>query len=253
MKKQIYTILGALFIGLSGMSQTDAISTYFSEYEEREDVMSVMLSGKAFELAGQIEVEDEEYREYQEMASGITGMRLIVDENAINAKAAAVEAVKRLPSKFEELMTIKEKDTHVKLLVEEEGGTVYELVTVVGNESTFALMSLQGEMKMSELGKITAQMMQAGSSAFSEMEKLTNHIKIYPNPAQNESEVQVKFSEDWTGTQVRVFDSEGREVHNFVADQGRNAVSISGWTPGVYFIKSTDGDKEVSGKFIIQR
>lgn len=253
MKKQILSFIVLMVTGSCAMAQNDVISSYFSEYEDREEVVTVMLSAKAFELVSQIDVEEEELQEYKDMAAGITGLRLIADQNTVNAAQEAAEAVKRLPSKFEELMTVKEKDTHVKMLVDEERGTVYELVMIAGKDETLAIMSLTGEMKMSELGKITAQMMQAGSSAFGEMEKLTGDIRIYPNPVTHNDEVIIKLNEDWTGKQVRIYNAAGVEVKSFIAAQGRNAVDTSDLEPGVYVVRSTDGKNEVSGKFIVQR
>jgi len=253
MKKQVYTLIALIFMGLTTMAQNDAISSYFSEYEDREDVITVMLSAKAFELISQVDVDDEEMQEYKDMASGITGLRLIADENASNAKAEAERAIKRLPSKYEELMTVKEKDTHVKMMVDEEAGTVYELVLIAGSEDAFAIVSLTGEMKLSELGKITAQMMQAGSTAFSEMDKLTGDIRIYPNPVKQNNEVFVKLSDDWVGKEIRVFNAAGVEVEAITSTKERNTLSTSDLEPGVYIVKATDGQSEVSGKFIVQR
>jgi len=252
MKKQIYTLAGLILMAFSTSAQTDVISSYFSEYEGREDVTTIMLSGKAFELVGQIDVEEEDLKEYKEMASQITGLRVIVDDNDLSAKQTAKDAEKRLPSNFEELISVKEKDTHFKLLIDEEGGVVRELIGIAGTENTFAIMSLIGNMKMSDIGQMTQQLAKASSGAFAGLEDMTSDIKVFPNPVKRNGELSVEFSDDLSASQVRVFNSAGVEVKAFTAQSGMNSVDISGLDKGVYVIRVDKGEKEVSGKFIIQ-
>ena len=252
MKKEFYTLVGLILMAFSTTAQTDVISSYFTEYEGREDVTTVMLSGKAFEMMGQIEVEEEDLKEYKKMASQITGLRFIVDDNDASALQTAKEAEERLPSNFEELITFKEKDTQFKLLIDEEGGVVREIIGIAGKENTFAIMSLIGSMKMSDIGKMTQQMAKAGSNAFAEMESMTSDIKVFPNPVAKDGELKVKFSDDLSASKVRVFNSAGVEVTAFTAQTGMNSVDISGLDKGVYVIRIDKNDKEVSGKFIIQ-
>lgn len=252
MKKQIFTLIGLTLMALTTSAQTDVISTYFSEYEGREDVTTIMLSGKAFELVGQIDVDESELQEYKEMASQITGLRVIVDDNDQAAVQTAKAAQKRLPSNFEELITVKEKDTEFKLLIDEQDGVVHELIGIAGSENTFAIMSLIGNMKLSDVGQMTQQLVNASSSAFSELENMSSDIKVFPNPVQKNGELSVELSDDLKASQVRVFNSAGVEVEAFIAQSGMNTVDVSGLDKGVYIIKADKGDKEVSGKFIIQ-
>lgn len=252
MKKQIYTLAGLILLAFSTSAQTDIISSYFSEYENREDLTTIMLSGKAFELVGQIDVEDTELQEYKEMASQITGLRVIVDDSDPSALQTAKAAQKRLPSNFEELISVKEKDTEFKLLIDEQGGVVRELIGIVGSDSTFAIMSLVGNMKMSDVGQMTQQLAKASSSVFAGMEGMTSEIKVFPNPVEKNGALSVKFSDDLSSSQVRVYNSAGVEVKAFTAKSGMNSIDVSGLDNGVYVIRVDSDQKEVSGKFIIQ-
>ncbi|MFT7346043.1 MAG: hypothetical protein ACI9CP_000488, partial [Cryomorphaceae bacterium] len=169
-----------------------------------------------------------------------------------SAVQTAKAAQKRLPSNFEELISIKEKDTEFKLLIDEQGGVVRELIGIAGSENTFAIMSLVGSMKMSDIGQMTQQLVKASSSAFAGLEDMSSDIKVFPNPVQQDGELNVKFSDDLSKSQVHVFNSAGVEVKVFTAQSGMNSVDVSGLDKGVYVIRVDKGDKEVSGKFIIQ-
>lgn len=252
MKKQIYTLAGLILMAFSTSAQTDVISTYFSEYEGREEVTTIMLSGKAFELVGQIDVEETELQEYKEMASQITGLRVIVDDNDPSAVQTAHAAQKRLPANFEELISVKEKDTEFKLLIDEQAGVVRELIGIVGSDSTFAIMSLVGNMKMSDVGQMTQQLMNAGSNLHDELGGMTSDLKVFPNPVDKNGELSVEFSDDLSSSQVRVYNAAGTEVKAFTAQSGINSIDVSGLEKGVYVIRVDSDLKEVSGKFIIQ-
>ena len=252
MKKQIYTLAGLILMAFSTSAQSDIISTYFSEYEDREDVTTVMFSGKTFELLGQVDVEETELQEYKEMASQITGLRIIVDDNDPSAIQTAKAAQKRIPSNFEELISVKEKDTEFKLLIDEQGGVVRELVGIVGSDSTFAIMSLVGNMKMSDVGQVTQQLMKAGSTVHAGLGSMSSDIRVFPNPVEKNGALSVEFSEDLSSSQVRVYNSAGTEVKAFTAQSGMNSIDVSGLDKGVYVIRVDSDEKEVSGKFIIQ-
>ena len=252
MNKRFYTIIGLFLMTFSSFAQSDIISTYFSEYEDREDVTTVMLSSKAFEMVSQIEIDEAEMKEYQDMASQIESLRIIVDENDQSGLQTAKAALKRLPSNFEELLSVKEKNNQFKLLVDEENGVVRELVGIAGGENTFAIMSLTGTMRMSEVGKVTQQLMQASSTAFEGFEGMGDDIKVYPNPVEENGQLRVRFSDELSSSQVRIFNSAGQEVKAFRANEGMNDIDISGLDKGVYIIKTDNDSKEVTGKFIIQ-
>jgi hypothetical protein len=252
MKKQIYTLAGLILMAFSTSAQTDIISSYFSDYEDREDVTTVMLSGKTFELLGQVDVEGTELQEYKEMAYQIIGLRLILDDNDPSAIQTAKAAQKRLPSNFEELISVKEKDNEFKLLIDEQDGVVRELIGIFGSENTFAIMSLVGNMKMRDVGQLTQQLMKAGSSVHEGLGDITSDIKVFPNPVEKNGALSVELSDDLKASQVRIYNSAGTQVKAFTAQSGVNRIEISGLEKGVYVIRVDSDQKEVSGKFIIQ-
>ncbi|MCH2214650.1 MAG: DUF4252 domain-containing protein [Flavobacteriales bacterium] len=252
MNKQFYTVIGLFLMTFSTFAQNDIISSYFDEYEGREDITTVVLSSKAFEMVSQIDMEEAEMKEYQDMASHIESLRVIVDDNDQSGMQTAKAALNRLPPNFEELISVKEKDNQFKLLVDEENGVVRELVGIAGGENMFAIMSLTGTMRMSEVGKVTQQLMQASSTALEGLEGIENDIKVYPNPVEENGQLRVEFSDELSSSEVRIFNAAGQEVKSFRANEGINTIDISGLNKGVYMIKTDNDSKEVTGKFIIQ-
>jgi len=147
---------------------------------------------------------------------------------------------------------VKEKDTEFKLLIDEQAGVVRELIGIVGSDSTFAIMSLVGNMKMSDVGQMTQQLMNAGSNLHDELGGMTSDLKVFPNPVDKNGELSVEFSDDLSSSQVRVYNAAGTEVKAFTAQSGINSIDVSGLEKGVYVIRVDSDLKEVSGKFIIQ-
>jgi hypothetical protein len=250
MKKIFIMLISTALAGISGFAQSNsnAISLYFPEYENRDDVTTLMLSGKAFELAQQIETDDAEVNKYKEMASEITGLTMIFNDADPEAVSRAKRDSKRLGSNFEELITVKDKDALVKLYIDEEGGTVKELFAIIGADDNFVIASLSGSMNLSDIGALAQQMAKAG--ALSEVEKLTSGLKVYPNPASQSQGITVEVEENQVD--LRIFDARGTEVKAFIANRGKNQIDISDLPKGVYVIKASEGSREMTSKFVVQ-
>jgi hypothetical protein len=252
MKKMIYTAVALFLLSFSGYAQQDAISKYFSEYEDRDDVMSVVLSGKAFELAENIETGSEEGKSITKLASQIDRMRVIVDEGDPDAKTTASRAQRLVKSDFESLITFTEKDALINIMVRESDGIVYEVLGIVGKGEDFILASVIGEMNLSDVGDITRGLAKVGPDIFSGTEFDKAEISLYPNPVQRGENISLKLPERFNGSTIRVFDTEGSEVYSFKYRGGTQQLSSSKLGKGVFLLKAGDNEVQASRKFIVK-
>jgi hypothetical protein len=85
----------------------------------------------------------------------------------------------------------------------------------------------------------------------SDIEKPINSFNIYPNPTHNTFTISLN---QWTvdNVQLTVFDISGRcvyekQIRNFAQSEIRNNFS-----PGIYFVKVSDGERSTTQKLIIQ-
>ena len=86
--------------------------------------------------------------------------------------------------------------------------------------------------------------------------KSESNYTIFPNPAQNEVNIDFTLSSNKT-VEVRVFDITGKLVttNTFEGTEGlnKNVLDISGLNKGIYILECNDGDKVRTSKLLIEK
>jgi hypothetical protein len=156
--KKIVAIV-ALMITFNGAFAQDAISKFFSKYQNDESFTQVNVSSKMFSLFTNMDAETPEDKEVLEAISKLKGLRILHKENTSDARTLYKEAFALIPVKeFEELMSIRDKDNDMKFYIKETGGKISELVMIMGGTDDFMVMSLFGEIDLKQVSRIGRKM-----------------------------------------------------------------------------------------------
>ena len=252
MKKVIYTLALAAFCSFQSFGQDAAINRFFSEYETKDDVTLISLSGKAFELAHQIDVDSEEAEDYKRLAGQITGFKMLIDNNDSDAKGTAKRARRELSGKFEDLITIREKDADIKIVINEANGIVTEVVAIIGSENDFVLASIIGQIKLSDVSDITKQFSSMGQDVFASTID-PSKILVFPSPARQGEEISIVLPKELDGASVGIFDPTGKKVADYTADNKMHKLKSDSFGTGVFILKATKGEIETTRKFLINK
>jgi hypothetical protein len=157
MKKIIAVVI--LMVVMSGAYAQDAISKFFSKYQDDQSFTQVNVSSKMFSLFTNMEADDPGDKEVIEAISKLKGLRILHKENTSDAHALYKEAYALIPIKeFEELMSIRDKDNDIKFYIKESGGKISELVMIMGGLDDFMVMSLFGEIDLKQVSRIGKKM-----------------------------------------------------------------------------------------------
>jgi hypothetical protein len=157
--KHIITSI-AFFLIMSASFGQDAISKFFTKYQNDESFSQVTISSKMFSLFTQMDAETPEDKEVMEAISKIKGLRILAKQDARNARDLYKEAFSLIPVKeYEELMAVRDKDKDMKFLIKEgKNGTISELIMVMGGNTDFMVLSLFGEIDLKQVSKIGKKM-----------------------------------------------------------------------------------------------
>lgn len=156
--KKIF-VIAALMIGVNGVFAQDAISKFFTKYQDDESFTQVTVSSKMFSLFTNMEVESKEDQEVLNAISKLKGLRILAKENTSDARKLYKEAFTLIPVKeFEELMSVRDKDKDMKFYIKESGGKISELVMIAGGTDDFMVMTLVGEIDLKQVAKIGKKM-----------------------------------------------------------------------------------------------
>lgn len=155
-------MMGAVMMvmALVAQAQNDAISKFFSKYQNDDTFSQVTVSSKMFNLFTNMEVEKPEDQEVLNAISKLKGLRILAKEDARDGYALYKEAMALVPVKeYEELMAVRDKDKDMKFFIKETSpGKISELLMIAGGNDEFMVLSLFGEIDLKQMGKIGSKM-----------------------------------------------------------------------------------------------
>lgn len=237
--KNLFSLLFIVFISSSVYSQ-GIIERNYSQYVDQEDVTHVYVSGKLFDFASVIgsQVEDEEVRELSEFASKIESFSLIKVPNSEKADAEFKKGVSDVQGELDELMRVRDEGTKFVVFVDEEDDVVYEVVGLGVVDGEFIAISLVGEM---DLNKIADFVSKAETDVFTPLKRLDDYnpedMKVYPNPANLSSEINLDVPEAMVGGKAVLYDANGAKIKTFDVTKRTETISTTNLKAGNYFVE----------------
>jgi len=153
-------ILTAMLLSVAAMAQNDAISKFFSKYQNDESFTYANISSKMFSMFTNMEVEKKEDQEVLNAISKLKGLRILQKQDARNARELYKEALAVIPTKeYEELMSIRDQDKDMKFFVKEiSPSKIGELLMIMGGNDEFMVLTLFGEIDLKQVGRMGRQM-----------------------------------------------------------------------------------------------
>ena len=157
--KKIVAVIIMSAAALGAKAQDDAISKFFAKYEEDVSFTTVNITSRMFGLFTDLEVKNPEDKEVLEAISKLEGLKMLVKDQTDNARALYNEANILIPKvEYDELMTIRDEDQNMRFLIKEKSGKVSELLMLMGGEREFFILSLTGDIDLSQIANLSRKM-----------------------------------------------------------------------------------------------
>lgn len=159
MKKLIITLALVL------ISSPFFAQTAFDKFDGQEEVTSVIVNKKMFELMSKVKTDtsDKEAQQYMNLIKKLDNLKVFTTQNSkveAEMKAAAEKYIKS--ANLEELMRINDKGKNIKIMVKSgaKETQIKELLMFVegGKGEDTVLMSLTGDFDIDELSVLTDKM-----------------------------------------------------------------------------------------------
>ncbi len=158
MKHLLFSLLFLVAGAFSATAQNDAITRFFNQYAEDERFTVVYIAPKLFHLAAKIETDDQDWNKIREIVKDLGGLRVLVAEDITDGVELYKSALSKVPvGEYSELLTVRDKDEHVRIWTKDSGNIIEELLLLVGQPTEFVLLSFTGKIdldKISELSKV---------------------------------------------------------------------------------------------------
>ncbi len=168
--KTLVVFIALIIVPLFAAAQASPADKIFEKYSGREGYTSVYISKYMFGLFSGMETKD---KEIENILGKLTGIRILASEEKQSAGVNFfAEIMKELPrDQYQELMVIKEKGQDFQFLIREKDGLITELLMVAGGESNNALISIQGNIDLNTISKLSRSMNIGGLDALERIEE----------------------------------------------------------------------------------
>lgn len=176
MKKQMLKLMVLVAIALpawaTAQSPADAI---FDKYSGQEGFTSVYITPHMFSLFADIETEEDESG-FMDLVKNLKSIKILSLEDDSTGKGPKVnlysEIMKDFPkNKYEELMVVKKSDQDVTFYIHKDGKKISELLMVIGGKNDNALISIQGDIDLKNISKLSKSMNIDGMENLEEIDK----------------------------------------------------------------------------------
>lgn len=150
MKKLI--LIATLIATIISCNAQRPVDRLFEKYSDREGFTCITLSGNLLNIAARLENDEGKDRDIE---AKITEVRILAQKEDNDEKINFYDVVmKGLDlSDYEEMMSVRESDHDMKMLVRTVGRKVKELLLVTGGEDN-ALVQVKGDMTLSDARKL---------------------------------------------------------------------------------------------------
>lgn len=154
--KTLFSLAIAMFISFASFAQVDAIERFFKDYQEDQNFTVVYVSPKMFQMVSKA-TDGGTDQELAAIVKDLKGLRILTTE--VNPDKIYKEANKRLNIKeYEELVTVRDKDSNVRFVTKETNGMISELLLLVGGKDDFVMMSFVGNIDLNKISKLAKKL-----------------------------------------------------------------------------------------------
>ncbi|MFY0255597.1 DUF4252 domain-containing protein [Chitinophaga sp. 30R24] len=168
--KRCILLLVAVFASFHlSAQQGSLIDRFFQKYENDRSFTLISITPKMFSMFAKLDPGDPDAKNLMKVVQRLKGLKILTKDGTKEGPRLYREAAAFLGGDFEELMTVRDKNSDLKFLVKENGkGNINELVMLVGGSDEFLAMSLVGDIDLNEISQI------AGAVNIQGMDKLKN-------------------------------------------------------------------------------
>jgi Domain of unknown function (DUF4252) len=116
----------------------------------------VYISPKMFQMVAKIETNDPDWNKFRDVVKDLGGMRILTADSISGGLTLYKDALNRLPIKeYEELLTVRDGQEHVRFWVKESGNIIEELVLLVGAPNEFTLLTFVGKIDLDKISTLS--------------------------------------------------------------------------------------------------
>ena len=168
--RKVLVIFLIVSLPIIAIAQNTPLDKLFDKYSGQEGITSVYITSYMFSMFSDLETDDPEF---DELIKNLKGIKILATDDSYPGKVDFYkEIIGKLPmSEYNELMVIREKDQIVKFLINEKDGKIIELLIIAGGADENAIISIQGNIDLKNISKLSKSMNISGLEHLEEIDE----------------------------------------------------------------------------------
>ncbi|WP_236975791.1 DUF4252 domain-containing protein [Membranihabitans maritimus] len=144
-------------------AKSQSVNDFITKYKDDPSFTVVNISPKMFSLISGLEAEDMD-PDLKAALQNITGMKILTKES--DGTKYFSEAISSIElNKMEELMSVKEENSNVRIFGKNNGkDALSEVILLTGDKESFVLMQITGAISLQQLSKLSGTLTPPGSN-----------------------------------------------------------------------------------------
>lgn len=165
--KKIKTLIIVLSLPLVLFAQKNAADKFFEKYADKDGFTTITVNRGLLNFIS--ELDDD--KESKQLLKCIETVKILTTKYELNGLNFYEEIVKNLPkNQYEELITVKDADKQVKILIDEKNGIIKELLVVTGGGDENALIIIRGNIELNKISDLSSSLDFDGLEILQELE-----------------------------------------------------------------------------------
>lgn len=170
MKKILFAMTAILISGAT-FAQKDLITSFFEKYSGQEGITIINVSGDMLKLMTDAEQE----RRDTVFTSKLSEVKVMALEKncekpvSVDFRSEVYDKLDK--SVYKEMMSVKQNEEDVFILVRESGNRISEILIIVGGQKDNALIQVKGDLLLSELADMAGKYQMKGLDQLRRLEK----------------------------------------------------------------------------------
>lgn len=168
-----------LFLTVTLANAQSPADALFDKYSGKEGFTTVYITPGMFELFAEMDTPEDD-SSFVKIAKTLKSIKILSLENDSIRKSEGIDFFDEIMNDFpesvyEELMVVRDEDQRVNFYVRRNGNKIAELLMVVGGNDDNALISIQGNIDLKSVAKLSRTMNIHGMENLKKMENEKNH------------------------------------------------------------------------------
>jgi hypothetical protein len=174
--KRILIFIALFVVPAIIKAQNTPVDALFDKYAGKDGFTTVYITKYMFDMFRSDDIEQKDADEMNKVLGKLNSIKILtVEDSTVLGKGVNFydEIMKELPrEKYKELMVVKDKESNVVFLAREEKDVIVELLLIAGGHgSDNVLISIQGQIDLETIGKLSKTLNIDGMEPLDEIEE----------------------------------------------------------------------------------